>query len=247
MMSKTLINRVALVTGASRGIGRAVALELARQGAHIVALARTTGALEELDDEIKAVGGAATLVPLDLKDGAALDRLQPALAERWGKLDILVANAGLLGPLAPLAHISPKEWDDVMAVNVTANWRILKALDPLLRASDAGRVVVLSSGAAHSCRAYWGLYAASKAAVEVLARSYAAETETTPIKTMIVNPGPLRTKMRALAMPGEDPMELRTPDEIAPKIAELCQPDWTMSGLLYDFPQDKVLTPQRPA
>jgi NAD(P)-dependent dehydrogenase (short-subunit alcohol dehydrogenase family) len=246
-MSKTLINRVALVTGASRGIGRAVALELARQGAHVVALARTTGALEELDDEVKAVGGAATLVPLDLKDGAALDRLQPALAERWGKLDILVANAGLLGPLAPLAHISPKEWDDVMAVNVTANWRILKAMDPLLRASDAGRVVMLSSGAAHSCRAYWGLYAASKAAVEVLARSYAAETETTRIKTMIVNPGPLRTRMRAQAMPGEDPMELRTPEEIAPKIVQLCQLDWTMSGLIYDFPQDKVLTPQRPA
>lgn len=246
-MSKTLINRVALVTGASRGIGRAVALELARRGAHIVALARTTGALEELDDEIKAAGGAATLVPLDLKDGAALDRLQPALAERWGKLDILVANAGLLGPLAPLAHIGPKEWDDVMAVNVTANWRIMKAVDPLLRASDAGRVVVLSSGAAHSCRAYWGLYAASKAAVEVLARSYAAETETTPIKTMIVNPGPLRTRMRAQAMPGEDPMDLLTPEQIAPKIAELCQPDWTMSGLIYDFPQDKVLTPQRPA
>ncbi len=246
-MSKTLINRVALVTGASRGIGRAVALELARQGAHIVALARTTGALEELDDEIKAAGGAATLVPLDLKDGAALDRLQPALAERWGKLDILVANAGLLGPLAPLAHIGPKEWDDVMAVNVTANWRIMKAVDALLRASDAGRVVVLSSGAAHSCRAYWGLYAASKAAVEVLARSYAAETETTPIKTMIVNPGPLRTRMRAQAMPGEDPMDLLTPEQIAPKIAELCQPDWTMSGLIYDFPQDKVLTPQRPA
>jgi NAD(P)-dependent dehydrogenase (short-subunit alcohol dehydrogenase family) len=246
-MSKNLTDRVALVTGASRGIGRAVALELARQGAHIIALARTTGALEELDDEIKAMGGSATLVPLDLKDGVALDKLQPAIAGRWGKLDILVANAGLLGPLAPLGHVGPKEWDDVMAVNVTANWRILRALDPLLRTSDAGRVVVLSSGAAHSCRAYWGPYSVSKSAVEALARTYAAETETTPIKTMIVNPGPLRTRMRALAMPGEDPMVLKTPGDIAPKIVALCQPDWTMSGLIYDYPADKVLNPQRPA
>jgi NAD(P)-dependent dehydrogenase (short-subunit alcohol dehydrogenase family) len=235
-MSAELSGRVALVTGASRGIGRAVALHLARAGAHVIALARTTGALEELDDEIKALGGSATLVPLDLKDGEGLDRLQPALAQRWGRLDILIGNAGILGPLAPLGHVSPKEWDNVFAINLTANWRLIRALDPLLRASDAGRVVLVSSGAAQKCRAYWGPYSVSKAGLEALARTYANETATTPVRTIIVNPGPLRTRMRAEAMPGEDPLSLRTPEELAPEILRFASPSWSGGALHYDFP-----------
>lgn len=246
-MSRSLDGRVAVVTGASRGIGRAVALALAAAGAHVVALARTQGALEELDDTIRAGGGAATLVPVDITDYPALDRLGAALQQRWGRLDILVGNAGILGEIAPLIHVDQPVWDAVMAVNVTANWRLIRALDPLLRASDAGRAVFVSSGAAHKCLAYWGPYSVSKAALEALVRSYAAETTTTPVRAMLVNPGPLRTDMRRRAMPGEDPLTLRTPEDLAPHILRLASPDWTESGKLYDFPQDRVLTPQMPA
>lgn len=242
-------SRIALVTGASRGIGRAVALGLAGAGAHVVALARTQGALEELDDEIRALRpterNPATLVPCDLRDHAAIDRLGEALFKRWGRLDALVGNAGLLGPLSPLHHVDPKAWDDVLSVNVTANWRLIRALDPLLRASKAGRVAFISSGAAHRSQlpAYWGPYAVSKAALDALARTYAAETvNTSQIRVMLVNPGPLRTSMRAAAMPGEDPLSLRTPEELAPKIVEICSPGWRETGKLYDFPQDKVLS-----
>ncbi|MCO4054509.1 MAG: SDR family NAD(P)-dependent oxidoreductase [Bosea sp.] len=242
-----LSNRVALVTGASRGIGRAVALELARQGAHIVALARTQGALEELDDEIRELGAGATLVPLSLNDFDALDRLAGAIEERWGRLDILFGNAGMLGPLAPLGHVSPKEWQGVMDLNVTANWRLIKAMDGLLRASDAGRAAFVSSGAAHKCTAYWGPYSVSKAALEALARTYAAETATTSVKVMLVNPGPLRTKLRAEAVPGEDPMTLRTPEELAVQIVPMLSPGWSQSGKIYDFPTGSVKTPQAPA
>ena len=249
-MSQPLSGRLALVTGASRGIGRAVALELARQGAHVIALARTQGALEKLDDEIRALGGEATLVPCDIKDYDALDRLGGAIFQRWGKLDIFVGNAGILGPITPLSHLDPKQWDDVLAVNVTANWRLIRSLDALLRASDAGRVALMSSGAGNKTQfaPYWGAYAASKAAVDALVRTYAAETvNTSAVKVMAVNPGPLRTRMRASAMPGEDPMTLKTPEDIAPKIAELCAPAWTQTGKLYDFPQDRVLSFQGPA
>lgn len=245
----SLKGRIAVVTGASRGIGRAAALALAKEGAHIIALARTSGALEELDDDIQKAGGeAATLVPVNLTDYDALDRLGAAIHERWGKLDILLGNAGVLGPLSPIGHVPPKEWDNVFAVNVTANWRLIRSLDPLLRQSDAGRAVFISSGAAHNCRAYWGPYSASKAAVEALARTYAEETrEMTKVRVMLVNPGPLRTKMRAAAMPGEDPMTLKTPDDLAPHIVRLCSPASQDTGLIYDFPQAKILTPQRPA
>ncbi len=198
-MSQSLDGRLALVTGASRGIGRATALALARAGAHVVALARTQGALEELDDEIRRLGGEATLVPCDLKDSEALDRLGAALHERWGSLDILVANAGVLGPITPLSHVEPKQWDDILAVNVTANWRLIRSLDALLRASDAGRVVFISSSAGHrtDLRPYWGPYAVTKAALDALGRTYAAETSTTSnVQVTVVNPGPLRTRMR---------------------------------------------------
>jgi NAD(P)-dependent dehydrogenase (short-subunit alcohol dehydrogenase family) len=242
-------NRVVLVTGASRGIGRAAALALAQDGAHVIALARTQGALEELDDEIRAARPAdqspTTLVPCDLRDHAAIDRLGEAIFRRWGRLDAFVGNAGLLGPLSPLHHVDPKPWDDVMAVNVTANWRLIRALDPVLRTSSAGRVVFITSGAAHrsQLRAYWGPYAVSKAALEALARTYAAETaNTSEIRVMLINPGPLRTRMRAAAMPGEDPSSLRTPEELAPKIVEMCSPQWGETGKLYDFPQDALLS-----
>ena len=188
---------------------------------------------------------SATLVPCDLKDHAAIDRLGEALFRRWGRLDVLVGNAGVLGPLSPLHHVDPKQWEDVMSVNVTANWRLVRALDPLLRQSKAGRVVFVTSGAASRAelRAYWGPYAASKAALDALARTYAAETATTSqVRVMLVNPGALRTRMRAAAMPGEDPLSLRTPDDLAPKIVALCSPGWGETGKLYDFPADRVLS-----
>ncbi|WP_298425418.1 SDR family NAD(P)-dependent oxidoreductase [Rhodoblastus sp.] len=247
---KKLAGRTALVTGASRGIGRAVALELARRGAHVIAMARTQGALEELDDEIRALGGEATLVPCDITDFPALDRLGAAIYERWGKLDIFVANAGILGPLTPVSHCDPDKWDKLIAVNVTANYRLLRSLDPLLRASDAGRVVFLSSGAAQRAeyKAFWGPYAISKAAIDAMMRSYAADVaNVSNVKAMSVNPGPMRTRMRAAAMPGEDPMTLRTPEEFAPKLVDLCGPDWTETAKIYDFPTDKVLAFQGPA
>ena len=247
-MTKPLQGRVALVTGASRGIGRAAALAFASAGAHVVALARTSGALEELDDEIKATGSdGATLVPVDLADAAAIEKLGPALLQRWGKLDILLANAGILGPLTPLTHASPKEWNRVFDINVSANWRLLKSVEPALQASDAPRVIMLSSGAAHKCLAYWGPYSISKAAVEAMARTYAAENATTPMKVMLVNPGPLRTRMRAEAMPGEDPLTLKTPEELAPHLLQVASPGWSETGKIFDFPQGKVLTPQPPA
>ena len=242
-MSLPLENRIALVTGASRGIGRAVALELARQGAHVVALARTQGALEELDDDIRALGGEATLVPCDLKDFDALDRLGLALFERWRRLDILVGNAGVLGPISPLPHIDPPNWDNVFAINVTANYRLIRSLDPLLRASTAGRAVFVTSGVGSraTMNAYLGPYSVSKAALDALARTYAAETiNTSNVRVMIANPGPLRTKMRASLMPGEDPLTLRTPEEFAPKVVALCHPDSSESGKLYDFPDDRI-------
>ncbi len=242
--------RIALVTGASRGIGRALALELARSGTHVVALARTQGGLDELDDEIGAMGGQATLVPCDLADFDALDRLGAALFERFGRLDVFVGNAGVLGPLSPLGHVDPKDWNKVLTINVTANWRLIRSLDPLLRASSAGRALFITSGVAHRApmKPYWGPYAISKAALEALARTYAAETEnTSAIKVMLANPGPLRTRMRALAMPGEDPASLRAPEEFARKAAPLCAPEWLESGKLYDFPSDRLLEFSAPA
>jgi NAD(P)-dependent dehydrogenase (short-subunit alcohol dehydrogenase family) len=241
--------KVVLVTGASRGVGRAAALALARDGAHVIALARTQGALEALDDEIRSAGGSATLVPLDLSDFDALDRLGGSIFERWGRLDGLIGNAGLLGPISPLPHVSPKQFSDVFAVNVTANFRLIRSLDPLLRAAPAGRALFVTSAVANraATRAYWGLYASSKAALDLLARSYAAETVTTAVRVMLVNPGPLRTRMRAAAMPGEDPMTLPTPEDLAPKLLRLLAPEWTQTGKLYDFPTDSVLSFRDPA
>lgn len=235
--ARPLEGSYALVTGATRGIGKAVSVALATAGAHVVAVGRTDGALEELDDAIIKAGSTATLVPLDLKDGPAIDRLGGALYERFGRLDVFVGNAGVLGPMTPLAQVEPKEWDDALAVNLTANWRLVRSLDPLLRLSAAGRAVMVSSGAAHKARPFWGTYAVTKAAVEVLARTWAAEVANlSQLKVNLVNPGPIRTAMRAKAFPSEDPETLPSPEELAAAILPLCLPDLAQTGALYDFP-----------
>ncbi len=246
-MSKPLADRIALVTGASRGIGYATALALAKAGAHVVALARTVGGLEELDDAIRAEGGSATLVPLDLTDYDGIDRLAAALDERYRRLDILVGNAGVLGSLSPLAHVDPQEWEEAFAVNVTANFRLLRALDPLLRASDAGRVVFVTSNVASEARAYWGTYAVTKGALDVLARTYAAETASTNVRANLVDPGATRTRMRAAAMPGEDPLSLKTPGAVADKIVEMCLPTFRETGKIYSYRAGKLLDFRAPA
>jgi NAD(P)-dependent dehydrogenase (short-subunit alcohol dehydrogenase family) len=246
-LAKALVDKIALVTGASRGIGRATALALAREGAHVVALARTVGGLEELDDEIRKENGSATLVPVDLRDFDALDRLGASLHERFKRLDVLVGNAGQLGALSPLGHLDQKVWDEVFATNVTANWRLIRSLDPLLRASEAGRAVFITSGITYRARAYWGLYAASKTALEMLARVYAEETAKTNVKVNLFNPGPIRTRMRAKAMPGEDPMTLDTPEQAAAAIVALCLPSCTQSGKIFNYPDKKFLAFSAPA
>jgi NAD(P)-dependent dehydrogenase (short-subunit alcohol dehydrogenase family) len=245
--SHSLTGRIALVTGASRGIGAATALALARAGAHVVAVARTVGGLEELDDQIREAGREATLVPLDLKDAEGIARLAAALTERYGRLDVLVGNAAVLGVLSPLDHVEPKAWDETLAINVTANWHLIRFMNPLLKQSDAGRAVFLTSGVASKAIAYWGAYAISKAALESLVRTYAAETANTNVRVNLFNPGKTRTRMRASAMPGEDPMTLPTPQEVAEAIVPLCLPSFTEAGQLYDYPSRRLLTYRAPS
>jgi NAD(P)-dependent dehydrogenase (short-subunit alcohol dehydrogenase family) len=240
-MLQPLADRIALVTGATRGIGRAAALALAQRGAHIVAVGRTVGALEELDDAVKAAGSSATLVPVDMRDYEGIYRLAAALHERYGRLDVLLGNAAVVGQRSPLEHVEPASWDETMAVNVTANWHLIRAMDPLLRAAPAGRAVFMTSGAATNTRAYAGPYSISKAALNALARTYAAETVSTPVRVNLFNPGPTRTRMRAAVMPGEDPMTLPTPEEAAEKIVDLCLPGFTETGKLYDVRAGKLL------
>jgi NAD(P)-dependent dehydrogenase (short-subunit alcohol dehydrogenase family) len=238
--SQRLAGRLALVTGATRGIGRAVALAYAREGAHVIMVGRTIGALEEVDDEIRDIGGSATLLTLDLKRLDKIDALGPTIYQRWQKLDILVGNAGILGPLSPLCHVSAETWEEVLQVNLTANWRLVRTLDPLLRASDAGRAIFVSSGAAVRARAYWGPYAVSKAALEAMVRTYAEEVANTPMRANLVSPGPTRTRMRAQAFPGEDPATLRTPEDIAEAFVRLAEPSCTDNGRLFDLASGKV-------
>jgi NAD(P)-dependent dehydrogenase (short-subunit alcohol dehydrogenase family) len=227
---KRLNKRIALITGASRGIGAAVALRFAEEGAKLYLLARTTGGLEEVDDQIRAAGGSATLIPLDLKDSAAIDRIPAALLEREGRLDILIGNAAMLGSLSPLPHIAPEVWEEVMAVNVNANARLIRALDPLLRSSDAGRAVFVTSGAARASFPYWGAYAASKAALETMVKVYAGEVHKTRMRVNLLDPGVVRTQMRAQAFPGEDPSILPSPSSIADSFVELAATDCARHG-----------------
>ncbi len=234
-MTRRLEGKVALVTGASRGLGYATALHLAKEGAHIIATARTRGGLEELDDAVKAAGSTATLVPMNLTDYEAIDRLGAAIFERWKKLDVLVGNAGTLGKLTPLAHIDPKVWDDAMATNLTANYRLIRSMDALLQAAPAGRAIFVTSGLAQKCFPYWGTYSVGKAALEALVRTYAGEVATTNLRVNCFSPGATRTKMRATAMPGEDPETLPNPEAVSAQMVAMCLPEFTDNGGVWKY------------
>jgi NAD(P)-dependent dehydrogenase (short-subunit alcohol dehydrogenase family) len=234
-MTKFLENKTVLVTGASKGIGRAAAIALGAAGAHVVCVARTVGALEEVDDEIRKAGGSATLVPFSLKDVAGIDRLGAAIFERWGRLDGLLANAGVLGVLTPVTHLEPKVFAQLLDINVIANWRLIRSMDLLLRQSEAGRVLFVTSGAARKHTPFWGGYAMTKAALESLALTYAAECEGTNVRVNLFNPGATRTAMRRKAMPGEDPATLKTPEDVARRLVELLSPANTANGALFDY------------
>jgi len=239
MADKILEGRVALITGASRGIGRALAKCFAEHGAHLILTARTQGALEELDDELRAAGHAApTLVPCDLTDFDTIDKIGGAIYERFKKLDILIGNAGALGTLAPLAHIDPREWQKVLDINLTANWRLIRSMDPLLKASDAGRAIFVTSTVGHAPRSYWGSYAVSKAGLEMTAGIYAEECAKTNVKVNLINPGGTRTDMRAAAMPGEKPETVKAPEAINHLFLELASPACTVNGTMVEAEQE---------
>lgn len=225
-----LAGRLALITGASRGLGAAAALAYAAEGAHCVLVARTVGGLEEVDDKIKAIGGSATLVPLDVTDGDGLDRLGGALYERFGRLDVLLGNAGILGTLSPVGHFEPKIFERVMAVNVTANWRLIRSMDPLLRRSDAGRAIFVTSGVSRRIVPYWGAYAASKAALDMLVGVYAAEVAHTAVRVNLFNPGPMRTFMRREAFPGENEAQQTPPEAHGEALIRLALPSCSLNG-----------------
>ncbi|MCZ4280412.1 SDR family NAD(P)-dependent oxidoreductase [Kiloniella laminariae] len=231
-----LEGRLALITGASRGIGRAVAKRFAAEGAQLLLMARTVGALEELDDEIRAAGGKnPVLIPHDLKEMDGLDHLGASLFERYGKLDVLVGNAGSLGPLSPIGHIKPKVWQEVFDINVTANYRLIRSLDPLLRKSDAGRAIFVTTSA--TAKAYWSVYKASKAALNTLVQTYADEVEKTTVRANLISPGPMRTAMREKAFPGEDPMSLPAPESITDIFVELASASYQLNGQFIDLKQ----------
>jgi NAD(P)-dependent dehydrogenase (short-subunit alcohol dehydrogenase family) len=234
-MAKRLQGKVALVTGASRGLGYATALHLAEEGAHIIATARTRGGLEELDDAIKAAGSSATLVPMNITDYEAIDRLGAAIYERWKKLDVLIGNAGTLGKLTPLAHLEPQVWDDTMAINLTSNYRLIRSMDALLQAAPDGRAIFVTSGLAQKCLPYWGGYSVGKAALEAMMKTYAGEVATTRLRVNCFSPGATRTKMRATAMPGEDPETLPTPEAVSAQMVAMCLPEFTDHGGVWKY------------
>ncbi len=239
MTEGRLKGRIALITGASRGIGRAVALRFAREGAHLILTARTQGALEEVDDEIQELTGeSATLVPGDLMDFDNIDQMGGAVFERFKRLDILVGNAGLLTSLTPVAQVRPKDWDRVMALNVTANYRLLRSFDPLLRASDAGRAIFVSSTVTQGVWPFWGVYSVSKAALESMVRTYASEIGKTSIRANILNPGPTRTTMRHVAYPGEDPETLKSPEEVTGSFVQLAEASCDLNGEIVQAAKD---------
>ena len=229
-MAGRLDGRLAVITGASRGIGQAVAERFAREGAELVLVARSGQGLEQTDDLVQAAGGSATLVPLDLADGAGIDRLGAAIAERWGRLDILVGNAATLGTLTPVGHIDPLEWDRVFRVNVTANYWLIRSVDALLRASPSGRAIFVTSGVTRGDFAYWGAYAATKAALEALVRTYAAEITKTQVRANLIDPGIVRTALRARAFPGEDPATLPPPEAVTGTFVDLAEEAWAENG-----------------
>jgi NAD(P)-dependent dehydrogenase (short-subunit alcohol dehydrogenase family) len=229
-MAARLEGRLALITGASRGIGAAVARRFAAEGAHLILVARTVGGLEERDDEIRALSGKATLVPLDLRDFDKLDQMGASLYQRFGKLDILVGNAGVLGALSPMGHFAPKNWAEVMDTNLTANWRLIRSLDPLLRRSEAGRAIFTTCAAARDAAPYWGAYAASKAALETMVRIYAGEASRTTLRVNLVDPGTVATKLRLQGFPAEDRAALKTPDEVVEPFVALASAECTLNG-----------------
>ena len=234
-----LAGRIAVITGASRGIGAATAKIFAAEGAHVILVARTQGGLEEIDDEIRAARGTATLVPMDLTDYDKIDEMGATIFERYGKLDILIANAGMLGTMGPINHIDPKIWEQTLAVNVTANWRLIRSFDPLLRQSDAGRAIFLTSFAAQVHRAYWGIYATSKAALDMMVMTYAQEILKTNVTANLFNPGKTRTIMRAEAYPGEDPETVKVPEFTASQLVDLVLPSCKLNG--------EIITAQEPS
>jgi NAD(P)-dependent dehydrogenase (short-subunit alcohol dehydrogenase family) len=225
-----LAGKIALITGASRGIGAAVAIRFAREGAHVVLAARTVGGLEEVDDAVRAVGGTATLVPLDLREFAKIDEVAAALLDRYGRLDILVGNAGKFGIFSPLGHIPPGIWGEVMDLNLTANWRLIRAMDPLLRAAPAGRGIFVTSAIGRDSLAYWGPYAVSKIGLEMLVKIYAAEIANTRVRANLIDPGPLRTRLRARAFPGEDPNAQAPPESVTDYFIDLASPGCARNG-----------------
>jgi NAD(P)-dependent dehydrogenase (short-subunit alcohol dehydrogenase family) len=219
----SLTGRIALITGASRGIGAAVAKRFAQEGAHVILPARDVAGLEATDDAIRKTGGSATLVELDLSDPARIELLAEQIAQRFGRLDILVGNAGVLTDLSPLPHIAPDDWDKAMAINLTANWHLIRCFDALLKTSDAGRAIFVTSGVTKRAASYWGGYAVSKAALEAMVEIYAAENAKSALRANLIDPGAVRTRMRAQAYPGEDPMELPEPDAVCDIFLKLAQ------------------------
>ena len=234
-MTHSSDQRIALVTGASRGLGRAVAMALAAQGDHVLLVARHEETLAAVYDEINEAGGVATGIPLDMTDYAGLDRLGAVIAEKWGRLDVLVGNAATLGPMSPVAHIDGDEFEKLMAVNVTANARLIQSMEPLLLASQAGRAVFVTSGVAETAKPFWGGYASSKAALNTLVRCWAHEQQDTDLRVNLLSPGPVRTAMRAKAMPGEDPSSLPKAEDVAPLFLKMLSPDWKETGQIIDF------------
>src|SRR5215469_16285191 len=229
-MGGRLTGRIALITGASRGIGAAVAERFAREGAHLVLAGRTVGGLEEVDDAVRAVGGSATLVPVDLCDFIKIDELAAKLFDRWGRLDILVGNAAEFGVFSPLGHIDPATWAEVMELNLTANWRLIRAMDPPLRAAAAGRAIFVTSGVARGVFPYWGPYAVSKAGLEMLVKIYAGEIAKTRVRANLLDPGSVRTRLRSRAFPGEDPAKLPPPESVVDLFLKLASPECDRNG-----------------
>jgi NAD(P)-dependent dehydrogenase (short-subunit alcohol dehydrogenase family) len=239
-MDRRLVGKIALVTGASRGIGAAVAERFGREGAHVVLAARTVGGLEDVDDRIRGFGGSATLVPLDLRDFIKIDELAAALHERYGHLDILVGNAAEFGVFTPLGHLDPAVWNEVIALNLTANWRLIRAMDPLLRAAEHGRAIFVTSGTRDGPAPYYGPYAVSKAGLETLIKIYAGEIAQTRVRANLIDPGIVGTRLRARIFPGEDPAELPNPSSVTEAFVHLARPDWQRNGEIIrvsEFPE----------